>query len=79
MDIKHHKVWFSNGHMKTAALVLSSHDLKGKTVSDISRVFPTFEARKMVTLHVSEGYDSFEEAFKAPIRKAAERANCTDF
>ena len=57
------KVWFSKGSEKTAGLVLPCAKLHGMSISDISRLFPMSEARKMGRLHTSPVFATWDAAF----------------
>ena len=59
------KVRFSskNHHGATAGLIFSATALKGKTISDISRLFPFSEFNKMNRLERSPVFPSWDEAF----------------
>jgi hypothetical protein len=60
-----HKVLFySKVHGRTAGLILNDSELKGKSTSDLSRLFPYSEAPKMKILFVSQGFNSWNEAFE---------------
>ena len=49
----------------TAGLVLDSDKLRGMSISDVSRLFPMSEARKMRgVLQVSRKYSTWNEAFQ---------------
>jgi hypothetical protein len=59
-----YKVAFSHPeHGFTAGLIFDSQFYKVNSVSDISRYFPMYEARKMQTIHVSPAFDTWDEAF----------------
>jgi hypothetical protein len=60
------KVWFSKGSEKTAGLILPATKLAGMSISEISRLFPVSEARKMGRLHTSPTFATWEEAFRYP-------------
>lgn len=60
------KVWFSNGTECTAGLVITNAwiaEHKANFTADVSRLFPMYEARKMVTLHCSPAFDTWDKAF----------------
>lgn len=50
-------------HGATAGLVFDELKLKGKSISDLSRYFPTSEFRKMDRLERSPFFNSWDEAF----------------
>ena len=60
--MKFTKVWFSNKDRQTAALILNKDQSEGKTVSDISRLFPMYEASRMVNFHHVD-FATWDEAF----------------
>lgn len=47
----------------TAGLVVPFHEMKHKSISDLSRLFPYSEANKMRTVDVSPEYSTWEQAF----------------
>ena len=48
----------------TAGLVIDSDKLKGMSITDVSRLYPMSEARKMRgVLQVSKDFDTWNEAF----------------
>ncbi len=51
----------------TAGLVFDDDFLEGKTIQDISRLFPVSEAMKMERLELSQSFTTWEEAFQADI------------
>jgi GT2 family glycosyltransferase len=57
------KVWFSNGDEKTAGLVVAVDQVDGKSISEISRLFPPSEFRKMGKFHKSPVFWTWDEAF----------------
>ena len=57
------KVRFSNGAVATPGLVFDSDTLATKTVCEISRCFPYWEALKMRRLETSPPFDTWEGAF----------------
>ena len=60
----YHKIRFtSKEHGNTAGLVLTTAQAK-QSVEKLSRLFPTSEFRKMVTLQVSRAYKTWDEAFR---------------
>ncbi len=62
---RYSKVKFSNLETgeTTAGLVLKDEDITGKTIADISRKFPDYDATKMKQLHISPWFDSWDQAF----------------
>lgn len=59
----YHKIRFtSKEHGNTAGLVLTAAQIK-QPITKLSRLFPTSEFRKMVTLQVSPAYKTWDEAF----------------
>ncbi len=59
-----HKVMFYSPKFgQTAGLVVKSDWLKDKSTSEISRLFPYSEAMKMTRLCVSQGFETWDEAF----------------
>lgn len=50
-------------HGATAGLIVSATAMKGKTVSDISRLFPYSEANRMDRLERSPFFPSWDQAF----------------
>ena len=63
MAEKFYKVRFTNGDESTAGLVVKKSQIENMSVSDISRLFPYSEARKMKRLEQSPQMSSFDEAF----------------
>ena len=62
------RVWFeSKQHGRTAGLIFPVEQLKGKSVSEISRYFPYSEAMKMERFFTSPLFDSWEDAFNFKI------------
>lgn len=57
------KIRFSNGAVTTPGLVFDSDTLATKTVSEISRCFPYWEALKMHKLETSPPFDTWMGAF----------------
>jgi hypothetical protein len=57
------KVWFANGSEKTAGLILPTAKVHAMSVNEISRLFPTSEARKMKRVHISPEFETWDEAF----------------
>jgi hypothetical protein len=57
------KIWFSNGDEQTAGLVVAVDQLEGKSIADISRLFPPSEFRKMRKFHQSPVFWTWDEAF----------------
>jgi hypothetical protein len=58
------KVWFESVlHGRTAGLIVPAEQLKSMTISEVSRLFPYFEANKMKTLQVSPVFETWEAAF----------------
>jgi hypothetical protein len=57
------KIRFTSAEGSTAGLVIPSEKLEGKSISEISRLFPYSESRFMRHLEVSEPQPSFESAF----------------
>lgn len=51
----------SKNHGATAGLIVKEKDVT--TVSDLSRLFPKSEFRKMERLEISQPYKTLEEAF----------------
>lgn len=56
------KIWWSSQHGTTAGLVLSTAQLR-QCRGDIARLWPASEGLKMERLHVSQDYDTWEQAF----------------
>lgn len=52
------KVWFANGTERTAALVLDSEKAAKMPITEISRLFPIWEAPKMRHLMVSPEFQT---------------------
>lgn len=50
-------------HGATAGLIWAEHELKGKSIADISRRYPVSEFRKMDRLERSPFFATWEEAF----------------
>lgn len=63
MDTFHKILFYSRQHGRTAGLILKSSELDGKTISDLSRLFPLTEFRKMQNYYISEAFPSWEAAF----------------
>jgi len=57
------KIRFTSTEGSTAGLVVPSERLEGKSVGEISRLFPYGESRFMRRLEVSEPFGTFESAF----------------
>ncbi len=59
------KIRFStfDGEDTTAGLVIDRHDFRCWSMQQISRLFPTFETRKMQLLQYSREYENWEQAF----------------
>lgn len=66
------KWWFSNGVECTEGIILSEEDLDllaermgpyGSFVTEIAKLFPVYEAPKMLHLKASRSYDTWEAAF----------------
>lgn len=59
----YHKVRFtSKEHGSTAGLILTEEQTK-RPITELSRLFPASEFRKMVKLQVSPAYKTWDEAF----------------
>jgi hypothetical protein len=57
------KIAFRNGDEKTAGLVIPYAEFKHADLPQLSRLFPSWEARKMRDFLVSPQFPSFETAF----------------
>lgn len=65
MSCKFVKVWWSSEHGTTAGLIFSTAHLRGYRgdIGKLSRLWPASEASRMERLHVSQDYETWEQAF----------------
>lgn len=59
--MNYQKVRFTDGKQSTAGLIVK--DAGNKTISQLSRMFPDYEAPKMKRLQVSPKFETYEQAF----------------
>lgn len=59
------KVYWTDGERRTAGLIFTTQYLRGKTVSELSRHWPAFEAPLMKKLIMLPVCKTFEEAFNS--------------
>lgn len=59
------KIWWSSQRGTTAGLILSTAQLRQYRgdIARLSRLWPASEGLKMERLHVSQDYDTWEQAF----------------
>jgi hypothetical protein len=63
------KVRFTSYAGNTAGVIVESAKFDTMTTSDISRLFPYYEAPKMKVLQLSDEYSSWEAAFSHSFEK----------
>ena len=66
--IRYYRVWFTNGSDRTAGVVCDTklYPMNKTTIATYSRMFPFSEAIKMKRFHMTQAFDTWNEAFNAP-------------
>lgn len=63
------KIRFYSSHGATAGLVIPAEDMRSKSLSELSMLFPYSEYRKMAFFQFSPPYPTWEEAFQHTFEK----------